>query len=399
MLFVAALLLPTVAAPYAASAIREAVRPEFSESASVECAVSLGWSSPLEATVEVRDGEDVQARLVIATPRGLFSWIGPAMGGSIGEVPLSFSLKAHLEGAKGRALLDKLRGVDEASSAAAISAGSSDESPLRSADEPSPLPEGLSIAASGSIDLGLVDAERGIDLAIRSDRLELSMLEDRSFEAQSELRIGRVGDGSDLEGRLAFEGALSNALAADGTISFAKAMSAVSIEASEIDFDWDGREVAIASLRASAASDEVKGLSLAARAEGSIDGELGVVEADLSWTAPFADDGSLQRDFAGLGGIVRASGFPSGVVAAMVPTPYGELFADLGASFRVEIAVPKEPDAALVATLEMEHLRGEASARFDRTTGELVEGRAEFSGAPSRQKVLSVLGNCHAQRI
>ena len=57
----------------------------------------------------------------------------------------------------------------------------------------------------------------------------------------------------------------------------------------------------------------------------------------------------------------------------MVPTPYGELLADLGSSFRAEIAVPKEQDAALVATLEMEHLRGEASARLDRTTGEIVD--------------------------
>ena len=40
-LFAVAVLLPTVAAPYAASAIRDALRPEFSESASVECAVSL----------------------------------------------------------------------------------------------------------------------------------------------------------------------------------------------------------------------------------------------------------------------------------------------------------------------------------------------------------------------
>ncbi len=389
---VAAAVLPSIAASFVASAMRDAVRPEFSESAQIESSASLGWSSPLAATIDVRDGSEIQATLAISTPRGLLGWIGPVLGGSIGEVPVSFSLTAQLEGEKGRELLDRLRGADERSAAAGAAADSSVGATSRPVGETAGLPEGLSIAASGSIDLGIVDAERGLDLAIRSDRLELALLADRSLEAVVELRIGRVGDGRDLDGRLDLEVALSNALAADGSISWAKALGAISIEARELDFDWDGRDVSISSLRASASSDEASGLSLAARAEGSIDGELGTAEADLAWTAPFAEDGSLRRDLAGLGGTTRLSGFPSAVVAAMVPTPFGELFADLGSSFRAEIAVPKEQDAALVATLEMEHLRGEASARLDRTTGEIVEGRAEFSGAPSRRKVLSALG-------
>ena len=382
-------LLPSVAASFAASAIRDAVRRELPDSATVESTASIGWSSPLGAIVEVRDGSEVEATLAISTPRGMLGWIGPVLGGSIGDVPVSFSMTARLEGEKGRALLDRLRGNDEASAASADSSVGATSRPV---GETSGLPEGLSIAASGSIVLGIVDAERGVDLAIRSDRLELALLADRSLEAAIELRIGRVGDGRDLDGRLDLEVALSDALAADGSISWAKALGAISIEARELDFDWDGRDVSISSLRASAASDEASGLSLAARAEGSIDGELGTAEADLSWTAPFAEDGSLRRDLAGLGGTARLSGFPSAVVAAMVPTPYGELFADLGSSFRAEIAVPKEQDAALVATLEMEHLRGEASARLDRTTGEIVDGRVEFAGAPSRRKVISALG-------
>lgn len=382
-------LLPSLAAPFAASAIRDAVRRELPDSATVESTVSLGWSAPLGAIVEVRDGAEVQAVLAISTSRGLLGWLGPALGGAFGEVPLSFSLAARLEGERGRALIDRLRSGHEAD---ADSAASSDPARPGSTGETPRVPEGLSIAAAGSIDLAIVDAERGIDLSVRSERLELGMLADRSLEALVELRIGRAGDGSDLAGRLDFEGALSNALAADGSTSWAKALGAISIEASELDFDWDGRDVSISTLRASAASDAASGLSLAARAEGSIDGELGSAEADLSWTAPFAEDGSLRGDLAGLGGIARLSGFPSVVVAAMVPAPYGELFADLGSSLRAEIAVPKEQDAALVATLEMEHLRGEVSARLDRTTGEILAGRAEFSGAPSRRKALSALG-------
>ncbi len=383
-----AAVLPSLAASLAASAIREAVRPEFSESASVESSVSLGWSSPLAATIEVRDGVDVEASLAISTPRGLLGWIGPALGGSIGDLPLSFSLSARLEGEKGRELLDRLRREDDA---LANGEGPA-ESPPRSSGATSGMPEGLSIAATGSIDLAIVDAERGIDVAVRSDRLELGLLADRSLEVVAVVKVGRVGDGSGLRGRLGFEGAVSNAIAADGSISWAKALGAISIEASELDFDWEGRDVSIVSLRASAASDSANGISLAARAEGSINGELGAAEADLSWTSPFAEDGSLRRDFAGLGGIAKLSGFPSGVVAAMVPSPYAELLVDLGSSLRAEIAVPKEQDAALVATLEMEHLRGEASARLDRATGEIVEGRAEFSGAPSRLAVLAALG-------
>ena len=94
----------------------------------------------------------------------------------------------------------------------------------------------------------------------------MALLADRSLEAAVELRIGRVGDGRDLDGRLDLEVALSDALAADGSISWAKALGAISIEARELDFDWDGRDVSISSLRASAASDEASGLSLAARA-------------------------------------------------------------------------------------------------------------------------------------
>lgn len=386
-----AALLPMLASSFLTSAIRKAVQRELSESAEVEASVSLGWSSPLAATVTVQDGAEVQAAFAISTSRGLFGWIGPAVGGSIGDVPLAFSLTARLEGEKGRVLIDRLRGGDEAPADAAAPAGSSEPAPARASGERSPMPEGLSIAATGAIDLSLVDAERGIDLAIRSDRIDLGLLEDRSLEAVAELRIGRVGDGGDLEGRLAFEGGVSKALAADGSISWSQATGAMSLEASGLEFDWDDRDVSIATLRASVAGDEATGLSLAVRAEGSIDGESGAVEADLAWTSPFAEDGSIRRDFAGLGGIARASGFPSGAVAAFVPSPYGELLADLGSSFRAEIAVPKEQDAALVATLEMEHLRGEASARLDRTTGEFVEGRAEFSVAPSRQQVLSAL--------
>ena len=127
-------------------------------------------------------------------------------------MPVSFSMTARLEGEKGRALLDRLRGNDEASAASADSSVGATSRPV---GETSGLPEGLSIAASGSIDLGIVDAERGVDLAIRSDRLELALLADRSLEAAVELRIGRVGDGRDLDGRLDLEVALSDALAAD----------------------------------------------------------------------------------------------------------------------------------------------------------------------------------------
>ena len=114
-------LLPSVAASFAASAIRDAVRRELPDSATVESTASIGWSSPLGAIVEVRDGSEVEATLAISTPRGMLGWIGPVLGGSIGDVPVSFSMTARLEGEKGRALLDRLRGNDEASAASADS--------------------------------------------------------------------------------------------------------------------------------------------------------------------------------------------------------------------------------------------------------------------------------------
>ncbi|MGA1518315.1 MAG: hypothetical protein ACO396_11140, partial [Phycisphaerales bacterium] len=180
-------ILPSVAAPLAAAAIRDAVRADLPETAEVEVSVSLGWRSPLSANVEVRDGSEVEASLAISTDRGMSSWIGPVLGGSVGEVPLAFTLVARLEGNAGRAFLDHLRRAESATSGGSPAAGDSAEP-----TETSAIPAGLSILAAGSIDLTILDQEDGIDLAVDSERVEVNLLADRTVEGSIALRVGRV---------------------------------------------------------------------------------------------------------------------------------------------------------------------------------------------------------------
>lgn len=387
MLALAVLILPRLAAPFAASAIREAVRADLPESAEIEASVSLGWTSPLAATIQVRDGAEVRAAFVVSTERAMLSWIGPVFGGSIGEVPVSFSLEAHLEGAKGRAILDWIQG-DEPDRALAATKGADPAGP----EEASGIPRGLSIAAAGSVDLTIVDADRGIDLAIGSERIELDLLADRTVEGSIALRVGRVADAGSLPGRLEIEGSLSKALGEDGSISWASAGGAATLESSALAFAWEGRDVSIASLRASVAASEAEGISFAATLAGGIDGASASGEADLVWRAPFAEDGSLRGDLAGLGGVARVSGIPSAVIAAFVPSAYAELLLDLGPSLDAEIAVPPEPEAALVARLSMDRLLAEADGRLDRGSGAIADGSLALTVDPSIGSLLAAGG-------
>ncbi len=383
----AALVVPSLLRPLAASAIRDAVRAEVPESAEVSVSVSLGWTAPLGATVDVRDGAEVQASLEIATDRGLLSWLGPVFGGSIGEVPISFALVARLEGAAGRAMLDRLRDERSRSASEAPTATGSGEP-----RDASGIPEGLSIAADGSIDLAIIDAERGIDLAIDSEQVELILLADRTVEAAVMLRIGRVAEAAALPGRFTLEGSLSRALAADGSISWSQAEGAVSIESSSLGFEWEGRDVSIESLRASVAASAADGLSLGARLAGAIDGAVAQGEADLAWRSPFAEDGSLRGDLAGLGGVATITGMPTAAVASFVPSPYDEFLRDLGSSLDAEIAVPTEAAAAVVARIAMERLQVDANGRLDRVTGLLADGAATISADPSMRALIAAGG-------
>ncbi|MGA1467619.1 MAG: hypothetical protein ACO38V_08260 [Phycisphaerales bacterium] len=380
-------ILPSVAAPLAAAAIRDAVRADLPETAEVEVSVSLGWRSPLSANVEVRDGSDVEASLAISTDRGMSSWIGPVLGGSVGEVPLAFTLVARLEGNAGRAFLDHLRREESATSGGSPAAGDSAEP-----TETATIPAGLSILAAGSIDLTILDQEDGIDLAVDSERVEVNLLADRTVEGSIALRVGRVADADALPGRLEIEGSLSNALVEDGSFAWPQAEGAVAISSSALAFDWDGRAVSIDSLRASGAASQARGISLAAALAGAIDGAVVSGEADLAWRSPFAEDGSLRGDLAGLGGLAKLSGMPTAAVASFVPAPYDEVLRDLGPALDAEIAVPTDAEASLVARLSMDRLRGEATARLDRETGEIAAGAATLSLDPTMGSLLAASG-------
>ncbi len=365
---VAGMALPRIVAPLAASSIRDALRDGLPPSATVEVDVALGWISPTTATVGVRDGESVRATLEVSTPRGLGGWIVPGLGGSLGEVPVSFAVEGRLAGESGRTLLDRLGMRGGESGRASGEVGGRGGSAAVNG-----VLDGLSILASGSIDLEVVDPIRGIDVAIASDRAELALREDRSLSALLELRIGRAGDVAQTAGRMRVDASLANGIEPSGAFEAAAATGRIEIAASSIEFEWERSAVLVASLDAAAHLDREAGVALAFVGAGSVDGRGAVLETDLKWRIPFDERGALRSDFNGVSGDGHLSGLPLAALAGSLPAPAADLLVDLGTSLEAEWSLPVEGDLLNVAA-RTEHATLAATARLEREFGRLVDG-------------------------
>ncbi len=405
-LVVALALVPTIARPWISSAIVAAAKRELSPTARVETEVSLGWFSPLSANIEVKDGSEVDLLAAVSTTRGLWHWIGPLLGGAIGEVPIGFSIVGRLEGTGGSALADRIFGKRSGASEPVVSpseSASTIERPAPIATEDSasasPWPRGLAITASGSIELTWLDAERGIDVGVRSKRIELGLAETGSCDALVDLEIGRVAEWPALPGRLVVEGSLSLTPQDSAPIDWTSAAGVVAASGSAAGFTWESRQVAISTFQASARLEQGKGLSLGARVEAELDGESAIAEADVSWAAPLAADGSVRRDLGGIGGVLRLAGVPTGLVAPALPPSQATVLRDLGATIDASIVAARDGSAEVVAEIAMERLLVTASAQLDRETGAVHGGSATLEATPSTRLSLQSLGGEGDQSI
>lgn len=370
LLLVAAAFLPAWARPIAASAIREALRGGLPPSATVEVSVSLGWTSPPGAVVDVTEGDEVDLRVELSTRRGLLGWVGPALGGSFGEVPIEFAIDARLEGEAGRDFLEGIR-------ARAAGGDMEDSGPVGESGDASGGTEdvfrGGSIVATGSVELEIVDRERGIDLAIASDRVETSLSADRTLDAALELRVARDGAVDRSDGRVRIEGSLAKALRGDGSLDLAAAVAELAIDADAVEFEWGRETVTIESLRLSAAALPEAGMSLEVDGSGSVGGRGAVVETDLAWRRPFDERGDLRGDLFGLGGDGRLSGVPIASLTGGLSPDLARIVEALGPTLDAEWALPIDADAVTLSA-RAEHADVAASARLARASGRLSDG-------------------------
>lgn len=366
--------LPAVLRSSATSMMRDAIREEL-PGAEVEVVVSLGWTTPLAAVVEVSEGQAVRTRIGASTSRGLLRWIGAALGGSVGEVPIAFEIEGRFEGAAGRTFLERI--------ARGGSVADGNREAVPEGESGGDLPSGLSIAASGSIELEFVDREAGLDVAIASDAAALSLSADGSLDGAFDLRIDRVADVEATTGRMRLEGSVADAISSDGGLDLAAASGHIAVDATTLRFEWQRELVAIDSLAMSASADPDAGLALDIDASGSFGGRGAVVAAGLRWRRPFDADGVLRSDFTGLGATGRLSGVPLVPLTSTLPTDLAAIVADLGTSLEAEWSLPVEgDDLSFFAATDRATLA--ASAQVDREAGRLGDGSVRFEAAVTR---------------
>lgn len=374
--------IPWIAAPIVRGRIEEAVRRELDPGVEVSATAAISWSGPIGATVEASQGGSERFFLGVETPRGLTSWIGVAFGDALGEVPLVVSIRGRVrgDGAIGSWLFRK----DE--TAASDGSGAAPAAPFR-------FPDGLSISLAGDVDLAVEDPSRGIDVAVRSDRLEFTASRSTGVQATVAGSIGRVAESQALPGRFSLEASGRGLFAADGLLAIPATDAVLVASASGLGLEWDGRSIAIDSLESSVRMDPAKGATLAATARGRVDETLTTVAADLWWRGPFSPEGRIRFDPSDVGGQLRAEGLPIGLASGVLPEDVGALVRELGEVWSIDLLVPEDPTAkvALAATTDRSASVA-ATAMVDRADGSLRSGEVRLEATADAAVVASLAG-------
>jgi len=373
--------LPWIATPLVRSRIEEAVRRELDPSVAVSATATLSWSGPIGATVQASRGDAERLVFGVETPRGLTSWIGVAFGDPLGEVPLVVSIRGAIrgDGAIASWLVER--------QPTATTGGSGSVEP----EDSFRFPDGLSIALTGDVDLAVEDPSRGVDVAVRSERLEFMASRSTGVQATATGSVGRVADSRSLPGRFSLETSAKGLFAADGLLAIPATDAVIALSASNLGLAGDGRSIAIDALESSVRMDRAKGATLAATARGRVDETATSVVADLWWRDPFSAEGALRFDPSDVGGQARAEGIPIGLASTLLPERIAPLVRQFGEVWSVELLVPEGSDEKVALAARTDRLAVDASAMVDRGDGSLRSGEVRVEGSAEVASLAALL--------
>lgn len=374
---IAILFLPTVSLPFVESAIDRAVRDRLSASAKVQSSVTLGWFGPSAAKIEIEDERSLAASVTVQTARGGLAWVWSLLRGGLGDLQLDVSMVGRLEGRDGRAVLERIAAGTEADAENGDVTGEEQDG--------GGWLEGASLGVTGSLALDLLDRERGIDLAIRSESIRLHADAGRGFDVAADLQLGRV-EAADGGGRVRLAGSISGVERIGRSLDLSNARGSASLDASSVEFDWERLGVSIEDLKANFDLDPVGGLGVALEGGGAVDGRTAQVDAEVAWRSPFDERGSLRGDLVGLGGSGRLRGVPVGAIVPLLPPRVGELVGGLGAFIDTEWSCPLD-GSTLTAIASTGRAELEMQASIDRESGRLEDGSIQLVAEPEWQGV------------
>ena len=359
-----------VASAWATAAIRQSLREAgVLDSADIAVRCRFSWFETQRAEIAVAHSAAEAAGRLALECTGEVRRSAWSMLFASGPLPLEFTIDGEAMGPLAGDVLDRL-----------LAAGDSPE-PTRGSP-PSVAARGSrwAVEARGTASLRFLDETRGIDLALRSDRIEVDA--EQGAAILIDAAIGRVEEWPDLPGRVRAEAAVGDLADAWADPAAAVARTVASLEARGLAVGWQGRTIelqeAIASLRG-----DGDAVSLGVRLEARIDGGIAAATADLSMPAAAGRLDSLPLALAAIHGNLAVAGVPREVVAAWLPASAGLAMQDLGETIEATLTLPPEADASVVATVRLPHLEASAEAVLDRVRRSLSAGRIRISATPS----------------
>lgn len=368
-----------LASAWVAAAIREAgIADPADPAAIVEVRVQFSWFATQRLELKLRR-ERGGERLAIAgnavLSRGAWSLLSGA-----GTLPVEFDLEVEAIGPLAADLLATLRGdaTPPPPPPGARPGGT----------QPTP-PSRWQLLARGAISLRLLDETRGIDLAVRTDRLEFDA--SQGIGGAVDARIGRVAEWPQLPGRVSGEAAFAASLEAAPGVPELLSRGAAALEAGGIAIEWQGRGVELErgaiSLRA-----EDGLLSIAARLSARVDQAPVEASADLKVRGISQWPSLAEIPLAAIGGEVAIMGLPSELAAAWLPAIAAEGLRDLGPTLAAAVSLPPGPRATALARVSLDHLEAEARLRLDRGIGSMAAESIELTASPSLSFLAAAAG-------
>lgn len=372
---------PWIASPLASALVVAAVRDAgiADPASTVEVRVQLSWLGAQRIELKLRR-ERGSERLAIAG-KAMLRRSGWSLLSGAGPLPVEFEIDGEAIGPLAADLFESLRGE-----AARVATTPSRESPA--ALPPSPASR-WQLLARGAISLQVLDETRGIDLAIRAERLEFDA--SQGIGAAVDARVGRVAEWPELPGRVRGEAAFGAPLAAAPGLPELLSRGAAAIEAGGIAIEWQGHGVELdRGLLSMRAEDGL--LSIAARLSARVDQAPMEASADLEVRGVAEWPSLAEIPLSAIGGEVALAGVPSGLVAAWLPAVASEGLRDLGSKLAASVSLPTGPRAAAVARVSLDHLEAEARLRLDRGIGSLEAESIEISASPSLSFLAAAAG-------
>lgn len=372
LLAVAPSIAGVLASSWLAAAIRESPHAGGAlDAAEVEVQCRFSWFATQRVEVAISTDPALPAgRVGLTAAAELRRGMGSLLFSS-GPLPLEIAIEGEAVGPLAGDLLERWR--------ASGGGEASDATPRGAASGPP-----RQLQARGTVSLRLLDETRGIDLAIRTDRLEVEAGSGAAILVEA--AVGRMAEWPQLPGRVRGEAAIGDLRAAAADPHAALARTAGSFEARDLSIEWQGRAIELERGTASLGG-EGGSISMGVRLEARIDGDPAEATADLTLPQAATVLDAPEEAIAAIFGHLAVAGLPCNAVAAWLPESAAAALRDLGETIDATLSLPPAADAAVTATLRLPHLEASAEAVLDRTNRSVSAGRVSMVAMPSGEMV------------